>query len=185
MHPGPTASIVARMDDSPSRRPGPRGPKPVADLIADLMKPAARRRGFASVDLVAYWADIVGPAYADCTRPERLSWPKRIEDGGEQAYEPATLTVACEGARALLFQHEAADIARRINAVFGFTAVGRIRIVQKPVVRIEVKRAPALRPLGGSEEAALAASLDGIADEGLRAALDRLGRAVKGSRRQV
>lgn len=160
---------------------GSRGARPVADLIGDLMKPAARRRGFASVDLVAYWADIVGPAYSDCTRPERLSWPKKIEDGGGEAWEPATLTVAVEGSRALLFQHEAADIARRINAVFGFAAVGRIRIVQKPIARLEQPRAPRPRELTERERARLTQSLDGIEDEGLRAALERLGRGVYGS----
>lgn len=161
----------------------PRGPRPVADLVPDLMKPAARKRGFASVDLVAYWADIVGPAYADCTRPERLTWPRKIADGGEEAYEPATLTVAVEGSRALLFQHEAADVARRINAVFGFQAVGRIRIVQKPITKIEVERAPILRPLSRGEADRLSESLAGIEDEGLRAALERLGRGVLGSRK--
>ncbi|KPL52400.1 DUF721 domain-containing protein [Prosthecomicrobium hirschii] len=160
------------------------GARPVADLIPALMRPAAKRRGFASVDLVAYWADIVGAAYADCTRPERLTWPKRIEDGGEQAYEPATLTVAVEGSRALLFQHEAADIARRINAVYGFKAVGRIRIVQKPITRIAVEPSPRPRALSPAEEKRLAASLDGIENEGLKAALERLGRGVMGTERR-
>lgn len=170
---------------NPDRPPGPspRGPKPVADLVVELMKPAARKRGFATVDLVAYWADIVGQAYADCTRPEKLSWPKRLEDGGEQGFEPATLTVACEGSRALLFQHEAAEIARRINAVFGFQAVGRIRIVQKPLSRIDVPRAPRLRELTPAESRRLSGSLDGIEDDGLKAALERLGRAVLASRK--
>lgn len=171
---------MSEADERPGGRM--RGARPLSDLIPELMKPAARKRGFASVDLVAYWADIVGPAYQDCTRPERLTWPRKLADGGEESYEPATLTVAVEGSRALLFQHEAADVARRINAVFGFQAVGRIRIVQKPIQKLDVARAPRLRDLGPAEQKRLAATLEGVEDPDLRAALERLGRGVLGSR---
>jgi hypothetical protein len=41
---------------------------------------------------------------------------------------------------------------------------------------------PAPGPLDKNDEASLAATLDDVDDEGLRAALDRLGRAVISSR---
>lgn len=159
-----------------------RGAEAVADLLVDVLKPVARRRGFASADLFRHWPEIVGPAYADVTRPERLSWPKSLADGGEAGFEPATLTVRCEGSRALLFQHETPLILERINAFFGFPAVGRLRLVQRPVVRPARPVVPRLRPLGAAEESRIAAATAEIADEGLRSALVRLGRAVLGSR---
>jgi hypothetical protein len=175
------------MSDDPKPQPGERprfkGARPVADLVSAVIKPAVRKRGFASVDLVANWADIVGPAYADYTSPERLSWPRKVADGGEESFEPATLTVRCEGSRALLFQHDAPDVARRINAVFGFLAVGRIRIIQKPINRLGIARPPAPRPLNATQNDQLAATLEGIENADLKAALERLGRGVMGSKK--
>lgn len=161
---------------SPTRRR--RGPAPVSDLLVDVLKPAARKRGFATVDLFTHWADIVGPTYREVTQPERLSWPRRLEDGGEDGFEPATLTVRCEGSRALLFQHEIPQMLERINAVFGFPAVSRIRIVQKPIVRPVIVRPTRLRPLSRAEEARVDGLTAEIEDPGLRAALQRLGHAV-------
>eukprot|EP01037_Dinobryon_pediforme_P020078 gene20078-20615_t len=158
-----------------------RGAQPLADLTGSLLAPAAKKRGFASVDLFAYWPEIVGPAYADHTQPERLSWPRRLEDGGEQGFVPATLVVRCEGARALLLQHEEPVIVERINAIFGYKAVAKLRIVQKPIERFTVTRPKALPPLSAAAERDLAREVAVIADPGLREALTRLGRAVKAS----
>lgn len=167
---------------APSSKPRRRrGPAPVAELLVDVLRPAAKKRGFASTDLFTHWAEIVGAAYRDVTQPERLTWPRRLDDGGEDAFEPATLTVRCEGARALLFQHDAPRILERINAHFGFPAVARLKIVQKPIDRPKVARPPRLRALTASEEARVTALTDTIEDEGLRAALTRLGRAISAS----
>ncbi len=176
-------SAAADPSDAPARSaPGRRGARAVADLLDDCLKPAAKKRGFATTDLFRNWGAIVGARYADVTRPERLSWPRRLEDGGEEGFEPATLIVRCEGARALLFQHEAPVILERINAVFGFPAVGRLKIVQKPIARPSIARAPRLRPLSAAQEAHVAEITAEIADEGLRRALIDLGRAVLGSK---
>lgn len=155
----------------------------VGDLLGDVLGPAAKKRGFASTDLFAHWPEIVGASYAEATRPERLSWPRRLADGGEDAFQPATLTVVCEGARALFFQHDVPRILERINVHFGFPAVARIRIVQKPIEHLGPVRPPRPRALGAAEEARVAGLTAGIEDEGLRAALTRLGRALAASRR--
>lgn len=174
----------------PSDPPSPaarsrRGVRRVADLVDDCLKPAAKKRGFATTDLFRNWSDIVGRAYADVTQPERLSWPRRLDDGGEQGFEPATLIVRCEGARALMLQHEAPVILERINATFGFPAVARLKIVQKPIARPVVPRPPRLRPLSAAQEAHVAEITAEIEDEGLKRALVDLGRAVLGSRKPV
>ncbi|MDR3494110.1 MAG: DciA family protein [Ancalomicrobiaceae bacterium] len=156
-----------------------RGAQPLADLTGPILSPAAKKRGFASVDLFSYWPDIVGPAYAEFTQPERLSWPRRLEDGGESGFEPALLIVRCEGPRAILLQHEEPAIVERINAIFGYRAVAKIRIVQKPVERLARPAIRAIAPLPAEEEARLAEEVAGIADDGLKAALLRLGRAVR------
>lgn len=169
-------------DDVSPRTRRRRGVRPIADLLDDALKPAVKKRGFASTDLFRNWAEIVGPVFASVTRPERLSWPRRLEDGGEAGFEPATLTVRCEGGRALLLQHEAPVVVERINAVFGFPAVARLRIVQKPIHRPTIVRPPRPRPLSAAQEAHVAEITAEIEDEGLKRALVDLGRAVLGSK---
>jgi hypothetical protein len=174
------AARKATRDAHPQTKVKRRGAQPIADLIGGVLGPAARRRGFASVDLFAYWPDIVGASFADYTQPERLIWPKRLDTGGEAAFEPATLTVRCEGSRALLFQYEAPAVVERINAIFGFRAVARLKIVQMPIIHMGMPVPPKIAPLGEPQERALRAGVAGVDDEALRDALIRLGRAVKG-----
>ncbi|MEL7230857.1 MAG: DUF721 domain-containing protein, partial [Pseudomonadota bacterium] len=61
---------------------------------------------------------------------------------------------------------------------FGFTAVQRIKIVQKPLPTPVEKEKPSTPSLNGDAETRLAALLDQIEDEALRKALQRMGRGV-------
>lgn len=157
-----------------------RGPRPLADVIGGALTAACRRRGFSTVDLVAHWPDIVGPAYGETTAPERLAWPRRPAGVADDDHEPATLTVRCPGAVALRLTHEIPQVIERINMFFGYRCVGRIKLLQLPVHRLERPARPKLRPLTAADEAEVAAAAAGIADEGLRGAVERLGRAVAG-----
>lgn len=57
----------------------PPGAKLLADLVGKAMTPACRKRGFASVDIVAAWADIVGERYGARVQPDKLVWPRQPE----------------------------------------------------------------------------------------------------------
>lgn len=161
-----------------SKGPARGGSRPLADLIGKAMQPAFRKRGFATADLVASWPDIVGERYGERVRPERLLWPRPVERDGETVPEPATLVVNTDGATALLLTHEMPQILARINGYFGWAAVGRIRIVQKPVSVPVRKRRPQVRDLTVAEQRELDARLDGVEHEGLRKALEKLGSQV-------
>ena len=99
--------------------------KPVAELIGKSLDPIVKKRGLARAELLAWWPDIVGAAYAGRTVPERIRWPR---DG-----KAATLIVCCDPSLALQFQHEADRVRERLNSYFGYPAVGAIRIVQRPI----------------------------------------------------
>lgn len=161
------------------RRSG--NPVPVSDLATEILDPVMRRRAGVSIGLVQSWDEIVGPHLAGRTRPEKIQWPWRTSD--DDPFEPAVLVIACEGAGALHLQHETAEVIGRVNAFLGFPAIGRIRIVQKPVRRIEADPRPRPRALSASEKARLSAAVSGIEDDALREALERLGRSVLGSGR--
>ena len=106
-------------------------PVAVSDVATAILDPMLRRRAGISVGLVQSWDEIVGPRLARSTRPEKIIWPRRLHE--DDPFEPAVLVIACEGAAALHLQHETGEIIGRVNAFLGFSAIGRIRIVQKPV----------------------------------------------------
>ncbi len=152
----------------------------VSDLATAILDPVLRKRAGISIGLVQSWEDIVGARLASRSRPEKIQWPRRMQD--DDPFEPAVLVVACESMAALHIQHETAEIISRVNAFLGFSAIGRIRIVQKPVRPQERIERPKLRPLAPAETQRIVGVVGKIEDDGLRAALERLGASVLGSR---
>lgn len=164
----------------------PRGnPVPVSDLATAILDPVLRRRAGISIGLVQEWEEIVGPRLAGRSRPEKIQWPRRAGPAGDQGddpFEPAVLVIACEGTAALAIQHETGEIIGRVNAYLGYPAIGRIRIVQKPVAQAPKPR-PSLRALTPAERERVGRVTIGIEDEGLRQSLARLGATVLGARK--
>jgi len=158
------------------RRPPPG--KPLSHLLGAALAPALKSHGLVTSELITRWEEIVGPRFAEVTRPLRVTWPRLASEIAEdRPREAATLVVRCESAHALDFQHSQTVIVERIAVTFGWRAVGRISIRQGPFERRPVRLAPAEPPPLPPETAA---RLGEIEDAGLRAALDRLGRAVRG-----
>jgi hypothetical protein len=156
-------------------------PVPVSDLASAILDPMLRKRTGISIGLVQSWDEIAGPRLSATTRPEKIVWPRRLNE--DDPFQPATLVIACEGFAALQVQHETGEIIGRVNAFLGFNAVGRVRIVQKPVRRSDGRQKPRLRPVSPAEAAKIAKTVGGVEDEGLRASLEKLGRSVIGSKR--
>lgn len=149
-----------------------RGARSLAAVLPKVAEPALRRRGFASVEIVTGWTDIVGAALAAETAPERLSFPpgKRLD---------GTLHVRASGPLALEIQHLEPVILDRINTYFGYRAVARIALAQGP--RPARRESPARKPVPPADPARRAAverETAGIGDAALRGALNRLGEAV-------
>jgi hypothetical protein len=101
----------------------------------------------------------------------------------DDPFEPAVLVIACEGAAALHLQHETGEIISRVNAFLGFNAIGRIRIVQKPLSSKMGAPKPRPRTLTAGEKAKLSGTVEKIEDAGLRASLERLGATIVGTRK--
>lgn len=161
---------------APPREKGRRGAAPLADLANGIIDPVLARRAGINTALLGSWEDIAGERFADCTRPEKIAWPRRGEPGDLGGYRPGVLTVACEGARALFLSHAQGELIARINGFFGYPAIGQIRIVQKPVSPQSKRRPPA--KLQGEAARKLAGMVEGIEDEKLKAAIERLGTGV-------
>ncbi|MGD9508583.1 MAG: DUF721 domain-containing protein [Geminicoccaceae bacterium] len=167
---------MAAEQDTRQGRSGQAGLQ-VARLLAGILDPAARRRGFAEASLLADWATIVGPSLARRCQPLRLDHAPGRRAGG-------TLLVRVGGAAALELQHATPQILERINAYFGRRVVRQLRLLQMPLPVVAAPARPAMRPLDAAEEAALAHDVHSIASDPLRTALLALGRTVTGSRRR-
>jgi hypothetical protein len=154
------------------------GARQLADLVGKAMTPACRKRGFASVDIVAAWPDIVGERYGERVMPDRIIWPRRTSEDGEMTADPATLVVHTDGPTALMLSHELPQLIERINTFYGWAAVGRIKILQKPVQLKKKDRKPALRELTGEEQKRLDRQVEAVSDDRLRKALAKLGAQV-------
>jgi hypothetical protein len=157
---------------------GKRGPIALAELVGRVLDPVTARRGFATAELIAVWPEIVGSRYADCSRPERIAWPR----GKSNNDKPGTLVIAVEGPRALLLQHEADQIVERVNGFLGYGAIGRTKIVQGSVSPGPSAQSLEEVPIEADALAELEHTLGNIDGEDLRSALDRLGRAILAER---
>jgi hypothetical protein len=141
--------------------------KQVAELIGAMLDPLVRKRGLARAELISWWPDIVGEAYAAHTAPERIRWPR---DGGA-----AMLFVRCDPAMALQFSYETDGVRERLNRYFGYPAVSAVRIVQRAIMR------EAEAPTARSEAADIPAELEerlGRIEGPLGDSLRALGRSI-------
>jgi hypothetical protein len=148
-------------------------PRPLADILRGTIKDAFARQGFAATEMVTRWPEIVGSDIAAHSEPEKIAWPRPY---GDDEPAPGTLVLRVEGPTAIEIQHLKQVILERVNRFFGWQAVADLRLRQAPLSRREKPR----RPVHDAEAAErIAASLTGIGDDKLRAALARLGAAVR------
>ena len=155
-------------------KPGPISAKPLSILLSEVFSDAYAKQGFAARELVTRWAEIAGAEIAAHSEPIKMQWPRPVEG---QPQEPATLVLKVEGPMALEIQHSSDVILARVNRFFGWSAVGRLALRQGPLSRRKAS-APPPAPDPQSVER-IAKTLSEIEDEQLRAALARLGAAIK------
>lgn len=142
----------------------------VGEMVGAVGGVAFRRFGFAQAQLIGRWREIVGPVYARWTAPEGLRFPRGQKVEG-------TLTIRVDGPFAVQLNHVAPQIIERANRVFGYAAVGRLRLVQGQVDNGAVAAAPKAR----AAPAAPPPSLRAVRDDGLRDALAGLAAQLGGT----
>jgi len=147
--------------------------RPLRDLLGKVVGDTFTRQGFASAELVTRWPEIAGADVAAVSEPIKIQWP-RPDDAGVRP--SGTLVLRVEGPAAIEIQHLAGVICERVNRFLGWRAIERIAFRQAPLRRGARK---AERKPDAAAAARLAANLPEIADDDLRAALARLGVAVK------
>ncbi|MGB3486610.1 MAG: DciA family protein [Xanthobacteraceae bacterium] len=155
-------------------KPGPISAKPLSTLLGGVFSDVFAKQGFASRELVTRWAEIAGPEIARHSEPLKMQWPRPVE-GQPQA--PATLVLRVEGPMALEIQHMSDVILQRVNRFLGWNAVGKLALRQAPLSQPLARKTPPAPD--AAAVARMAATLDAVEDDDLRAALARLGASIK------
>ncbi len=149
--------------------------------FAPVAGKALERFGFAYGELIANWPSIVGEALAKSASPERVRWPRGGE-GTDGRGRGGTLVIAVDAGMAIEVQHETPRIIERINGYYGYEAISALKVRQ---TRVKKPAAPPAerRQLPVAEAERLNRDLRDIADQPLKAALERLGRGVLAARK--
>lgn len=148
-------------------------------LVQPQIRKASESRGFAVSRLVTHWAEVVGEDVARLCRPVKVAYG-RTGMG-------ATLTLLARGAAGPMLQAQLPAIRDRVNACYGYNAIGQIRLTQTAGAAGFAEPAASFAPAPPCVAArtpppeahrAAAAVTDGIADPTLRAALAELGALI-------
>jgi hypothetical protein len=167
--------MTERNETSGQRRA--RGPERAGALVASRIRAAGEARGFAVSRLLTHWTEIAGEDLARVTEPVEVSYGKGFG---------ATLTLLVPGAHAPMIEMQKERLREKVNACYGYNAISRIRLTQTARSGFaEPQAAFAHQPPAPSPEVAEAAqrTVDGVADDGLRAALEALGRNILSTHR--
>ena len=157
------------------RRATTKGFKRTASLLTGRIRQASESRGFAQSRLLTDWAEVAGADVAAVARPVEVSYGR----GGMGA----TLTLLTTGAQAPMLEMQKDQLREKVNAVYGYNAIARIRITQTAATgfadgQVAFDHKP--KDTGPKEPAADMHRAAGkvvapVEDETLRAALERLG----------
>lgn len=140
-------------------------------IAAPLMRAAGAPRGFAEHRLLTDWPTVAGVVLAQTCRPVRVSYR------GKDAGLGATLVLAVDGARATEVEHMGPRIVERVNQVYGYRAISRIRVVQIAAGSLGesvLSEAQARFDVPPPLESRPSADICAVQDDALRVALARL-----------
>jgi hypothetical protein len=147
-----------------------------SSLLTARIRKASETRGFAVTRVLTHWAEIVGEATAKISRPVDISYAR---DG-----MGATLTVLTTGAQAPMLDMQKDQLRQKVNAIYGYNAISRIRVTQTAATGFAEGQAqftPAPKKQTPPDPKALARAKDAakdIGDDGLRSALELLAQNV-------
>ncbi|MEX0310087.1 MAG: DUF721 domain-containing protein [Tateyamaria sp.] len=159
----------------PTRRASTKGFKRTASLLTRRIRQASESRGFAQSRLLTHWSEVAGSDIAEISRPVEVSYGR----GGMGA----TLTLLTTGAQAPMLEMQKDQLRERVNAVYGYNAIARIRITQTAATGFEdgqvafdhkPKETGPAQP-APAETRAAEQVVAPVRDDTLRAALERLG----------
>jgi hypothetical protein len=157
----------------PPRNGQTHGFKRTSSLLQTQIRKTSETRGFAQSRLLTHWAEIAGEDIAAISRPVEVRYGR----GGFGA----TLTLLTTGANAPILEMQKEKLREKVNAVYGYNAISKVRITQTAATgfsegQVSFDHRP-MSPRDDSPAPILPEAqtlADGVQDDGLRAALERL-----------
>ena len=155
-----------------------KGFKRTATLLGDRIRKVGESRGFAVSRVLTHWSEIVGEDLASVCRPVNVSYGR----GGFGA----TLSILTTGAQAPILEMQKEKLRAKVNAVYGYNAIARVRITQTAQTGFAEGQTVFLHASDTKEkpepdaavQAKAQAAATNVADADLREALERLGQNV-------
>ena len=161
-----------------------RGFARTSSLLQKRIRQASEGRGFAVTRLLTHWEEVVGEDIARIARPVDVKY-------GRQGLG-ATLTILTTGAQATLLEMQKEKLREKVNAVYGYNAIARLRITQTAPVgfaegQAVFRPAPKAAPAAPDPQVFRAAAqvAGDVQDGGLRDALEVLARNVLSKAKQT
>ncbi len=160
-------------------------PRALSATLPKITKAVLDKGGRDYATIIAEWPEIVGPALAGSSQPEKLARPRnKGADQGQAAAQAvgAVLTIRVTGGAALEIQHREPQVIERINSYLGYRAVTRLKLVQGVLQnRAQPRREPPRR-LTAAESQTIESAAAKVADPELKEQLARFGRALAGGK---
>lgn len=150
----------------PQYRPAPTAGNAVNKVLRPLSKKFGGG-GASAAALSKHWPQIIGARWAKISSPMKFT-------GGRDG---RTLVIAAPGAAATLIMSASGPIIERLNAHLGDGYVARLRVIQTKMSAATKTSIPK-RGLSPREESQLQEGLSKIDNDGLKQALEKLGRGV-------
>ena len=160
------------------RKATTRGFTRTSSLLQKRIRRASESRGFSESRVLTHWPEIAGADIAAIARPVSVSY-------GRQGLG-ATLVILTTGAQAPMLEMQKDKLRDKVNAVYGYNAISRIRITQTAPTGFaegqvdfehRPKKSKPAEPDRAACEKASALTAE-IGDTSLRSALEALGQNV-------
>ena len=155
-----------------------RGFERTSSLLQARIREASEGRGHIGAKLAAHWAEIVGPEIASRARPVKVGYSGKGLG--------ATLTLLTTGPDAPVLEMQRERIREKVNAVYGYGAIARVRVTQTAPEGFAEGQAlftpaPSEPPPAPADEAEAGRAREfaaGVENADLREALEALARNV-------
>ena len=150
------------------------GVRMLSSSLNFVTKPIFKQRGFVENKIITDWDFIVGRELGSCSTPKRIFFAKDKKTNGILHVEVYDSGLAME------MTYMEPVLIEKISVYFGYKAVEKLKILQRPGGKLDIKEAKkvAVRNLSEDKKLLLNNYLSEIEDEDLRAALSSLGRDV-------
>ena len=146
--------------------------KTIGTNVTKIVKPLISKRGFGNSEIINNWVNIVGDKLAQNITPQKISYNRNSNVDGVLLLRVNSSSVALE------IQYIEKQIVNKINTYFGFSAIGRIKIIQGPIPTPEKKIVDKIKTVANTDKIELERKLNSVKDPDLRVALAALGTAI-------